>query len=136
MAYTSQSNKVELLVVVFAGRTDCRFADPVISTIALDPARGDMMTAEFMVPISTVQSSYTYEYGEKTEVAITSFFDNYGVMGARIVAPVRARGTLEYEFKGQNGALAGQRATFLDQRIGGWMGSGAKQRIVGLVSLS
>lgn len=70
--------------------------------------------------------------GTTSEAAILGFFDNYGITGARIIAPKKSRGIFEYEFKGQNPSIACQRATTLGTRPGNFMGLDRLTEAVGL----
>lgn len=54
--------------------------------------------------------------------AIMTIFDNYGVAGARLLAPIAPSGTYTYELKGQTPAIAGQHSTSLGEMDGSWMG--------------
>ncbi|KAJ7766472.1 hypothetical protein DFH07DRAFT_955203 [Mycena maculata] len=99
-----------LVVVVFpAGQSS--FKRPTISDITLDPARGTLLLADWMTPLRALRTSYVYPDEGKgtatTDAAIIMFFDNYGLLGTRVVAPV-TKGSLEYELKGQTPAIAGQ----------------------------
>lgn len=137
VAYTSQVNNILINVVVFPGRNNGTFGEPTVSSIELDPNLGNLMSAEFLKPLKTVQASYLYPGGDGTtsEAAILGFFDNYGVIGARIIAPKKSRGTLEYEFKGQNPSIAGQRSTTLGAQPGNFMGLDRLTAAVGLVKV-
>lgn len=53
--------------------------------------------------------------GSTTTGAVMSFFDNYGIIGTRIVAPVGG-GNYAYKLAGQDGALAGQQALTIGSR--------------------
>ena len=133
VAYTSQDNFIEQTVIVFAGRQNGTFAKPVVSPIQLDPNIGKLLTAEYMLPLTTVQAQYTYLDNSTTAAGIMAFFDNYGIVGARMLAPKAAKGTFKYEFKGQNPSIAGQRSTTLGQRPGDWMGLDKRKEVVGLL---
>jgi hypothetical protein len=88
IAYTSDASNLFLDVIVFPSRADGTYDSPVVSPIQLDPKIGNLMTGEFMRPLSTTQSSYTYpDTGKRTSAGIMSFFDNYGIIGTRIIAP-------------------------------------------------
>ncbi|KAJ6528628.1 hypothetical protein DFH09DRAFT_1371197 [Mycena vulgaris] len=101
-----------LVVVVFRAGSYA-FDPPIVSEIMLGPEQGTLLTAKWMTPLRAMQTSYTYPTPGKngqavtTHAAILIFFDNYAVLGARVLAPVK-RGDLRYEFKGQNPAIAGQ----------------------------
>ncbi|KAJ7922002.1 hypothetical protein B0H13DRAFT_2413373 [Mycena leptocephala] len=82
-------------------------ASPVVSEITLNPDKGYLLNAPFMEPLRTMLTSYTYPGGETTDAAIIMFFDNYGILGARVMAPV-TKGSTSYELKGQIPAISGQ----------------------------
>lgn len=134
-AYTSQEHNIFVNVIVFPGTSTGGFDHPVISAITLPEDIALRVTADFMTPWSTSRSSYTYPGGQTTDAAFTAFFDNFGLVGARIVAPVSVRGTFKYELKGQAGSIAGQRANFLGTRPKKWMGRRQRPVAVGLVAL-
>ncbi|KAG8531944.1 uncharacterized protein KY384_003580 [Bacidia gigantensis] len=135
VTYTSLENNIVLHVVVFPGRTDGTFASPIVSPITIDPEVGRLMSAEFMTPMKTIQADFTYPVdGSITSAGIISFFDNYGIVGARMIAPKTAKGTFEYEFKGQNPSIAGQRSTTLGKRPGNWMGLDRREEAIGLLA--
>jgi hypothetical protein len=134
VAYTSDASNLILNVVVFPARGDGRFDNPAVSRIALDPQVGTLFTAEFMQPLYTAQTSYTYPYvGTQTSGAIISFFDNYGVIAARIIAPEASHGSYKYELKGQDGAIAGQRSFTIGERPKDWMGLRRRTQAIGIV---
>ncbi|MCJ1385456.1 hypothetical protein MMC17_008579 [Xylographa soralifera] len=157
VAYTSDKSNIEVSVIVFPGEkptggaaSTLRFGEPVVSPITVPSEIGYLVIAEFMKPMYTARSSYAYpssrnhklSAGEdamvtrdsSTDAAIMAFFDNYGVVGARLVAPV-APGSLRYELKGQNPAIPGQRAVFVGERPADWMGLDKKRQVMGIVSL-
>jgi hypothetical protein len=105
-----------LVVVVFPWPDD--IGSPIISEIALNPEKGYLLTAEFMTPLRIMLTSYTYPGGEITDAAIIMFFDNYGILGARVLAPV-TKGSTSYELKGQIPAISGQASNHLGQRLVG-----------------
>ena len=133
VAYTSQENNIIQNVIVFPGQHNGTFSGPVVSPITLDPSVGSLLSAEFMLPLKTVQAQYTYKDGSSTDAGIMAFFDNYGIVGARMLAPKTAKGTYKYEFKGQNPSIAGQRSTTLGERKGTWMGLNKKTEVIGLL---
>ena len=135
VAYTAGEYNINVNVIVFPGLSSGGFGDPVVSAITLPERIALRVTADFMQPWSTFQSSYTYPNGERTNAAFTAFFDNFGLVGARIVAPVNAKGTFQYEIKGQAGSIAGQRSNFLGMRSKHWMGRRQHPSAVGLIAL-
>lgn len=136
VAYTSDASNLFLHVVVFPSRADGTFDDPVVSKIELDSQIGNLFTAEFMQPLYTTQTTYTYtNTGNRSSGAIMSFFDNYGIISTRIIAPEASRGTYKYELKGQDSAIAGQRSLTLGERPKNWMGLRKKTQSIGIVSL-
>ena len=136
VAYTADGDNINVNVIVFPGLISGGFRDPVVSAITLPEKIALRVTADFMRPWSTSHSSYTYPNGERTNAAFMAFFDNFGLVGARIVAPVNAKGTFQYEIKGQTGSIAGQRSNFLGTRPREWMGRRQRSSAVGLVALT
>ncbi|KAL2679406.1 hypothetical protein Neosp_010180 [[Neocosmospora] mangrovei] len=134
VGYTSDASNLFLHVVVFPSRGDGTFDTPVVSRIQLDPQIGNLFTAEFMQPLYTTQTTYTYtNTGSRTLGAIMSFFDNYGIIATRIIAPEVSRGTYKYELKGQDSAIAGQRSSTLGERPKDWMGLRKKTQSIGII---
>ena len=134
VAYTSDASNMSLDVVVFPSRADGTFDPPVVSPIQLDPQIGELLTGEFMRPLYTMQATYTYPVTEqRTAGAIMSFFNNYGIIAARIIAPETVRGSFKYELKGQDSAIAGQRSSTMGERPDKWMGLNKKTQQIGIV---
>ena len=134
VAYTSDASNTFLNVVVFPSKADGLFKAPVVSPIQVDPSIGKRFTAAFMQPLYTTRATYTYAAtGETTTGAILSFFDNYGIIAARMIAPGASRGSFRYELKGQEPAIAGQRALTLGERPGNWMGLDRRTQRIGIV---
>jgi hypothetical protein len=136
MTYTSDPSNLFVSVIVFPARADGSFDNPVISRIALDPNVGTLFTAEFMQPLYTAQTTYTNPHVEtQTSGTIISFFDNYGVIAARVIAPEASHGSYKYELKGQDGAIAGQRSFTFGERPRDWMRLRRKTQAIGIVPL-
>ncbi|RBQ66871.1 hypothetical protein FVER14953_21254 [Fusarium verticillioides] len=136
VGYASDESSIFLTVVVFPRRGDGKFDAPIVSKIELDSQMGSLFTAEFMKPLYTAQTTYTYSTsGMTSSGAIMSFFDNYGIIAARIVAPEASRGTYKYELKGQDSAIAGQRSLTLDERPKQWMGLRKKSQSIGIIPM-
>lgn len=133
VAYCSDASLIFIDVVVFPGSKDGTFKSPVVSPIVLDSAVGRLFTAEFMKPLYTTQARYTYPGGGNgsTSGAIMSFFENYGIVGCRIVVPVGG-GRYTYMLGGQDGAIAGQRALTLGTRPADWMGRPSPAQPIGI----
>ncbi|KAF7335120.1 Phosphatidylcholine-hydrolyzing phospholipase [Mycena venus] len=120
-------NEASLVVVVFPWNN---IKVPVVSKISLSTDKGSLLSAPFMVPVRTMLTSYTYPDGntadgeiipgETTDSAIIMFFDNYGILGARVLAPKKNAADSEYELKGQIPAIAGQavNATGWNKKVG------------------
>lgn len=101
VGYTSDASNLILNVIVFPSRENGTFDAPVVSEIKLDPKKGTLFTAEFMEPLYTTQTTFTYaNTGHRTSAAIMSFFGNYGIIATRIVAPEASRGTYKYAANG------------------------------------
>ncbi|CAH0016129.1 unnamed protein product [Clonostachys rhizophaga] len=119
---------------VFPSRANGTFDAPVVSEIQLDPKMGTLFTAEFMEPLYTAQTTFTYaNTGHRTSAAIMSFFDNYGIIATRIIAPEASRGTYKYALMGQDSAIAGQRSTTLGERRKDLMGLRRKTQRIGIM---
>ncbi|CAI6051777.1 unnamed protein product [Clonostachys chloroleuca] len=115
-------------------RENGTFDAPVVSEIKLDPKKGTLFTAEFMEPLYTTQTTLTYaNTGHRTSAAIMSFFDNYGIIATRIVAPEASRGTYKYALMGQDSAIAGQRSSTLGERPKNLMGLRRKTQSIGII---
>ena len=75
-----------------------------------------LVTADFMRPVNTVrvQGAKDDDLDQDRWPTFMETFDNYGILGARLVGPVNgSNGTVGYELKGQTPALAGQMSTGL-----------------------
>ena len=136
VAYTSTNPNGTLTVIVFPGRAGGDFAAPVSSEITLPASKGSLFTSSFMYPVYARQAAYTYSSGDdiSTGAGILSFFDNYGILGARMIAPVSATGTFAYEFKGQTPAVAGQLSQGLGWRAQNLMGRGESGGAIGFAN--
>ena len=141
VAYTSSNTHQILQVIVFPGLPETiGFDDPIVSDIQLESGIGKLLTASFMKPLYTRQASYTYPAGEldhsssdsTTEAGILSFFDNFGILGVRMMAPVTAADTFRFEFKGQIPAIAGQLSDALGWKPPDLMGRGEPGEAIGL----
>ncbi|CAL1694606.1 unnamed protein product [Somion occarium] len=126
-----------LIVVVFPGQSDFTFGDPIISPITLDPGRGSLFDAPFMTHVKAGRAQSTYPAingpATTTYAAILAFFDNVGILGSRIIAPVKVTGTYSYELKGQTPAIAGQVSRGLGLHDDKWMGRGELPQTVGIM---
>lgn len=131
VGYASSESNTTLTVVVFPGREGCYFQDPVVSSITLPAEKGTLFTSSFMHPVYARQAAYSYPEELSTDAGILSFFDNYGILGVRMLAPVTATGTHNYEFKGQNPAIAGQLSPGLGWRAQNLMGRGESSEAIG-----
>jgi hypothetical protein len=121
------------LVVVAFPVTSTGIGTPTISYIALKPGQGSLLTAPFMTPLRAMQTSYTYPgSGTRTDAGIMMFFDNYGILGTRVLAPITA-GSASYEFKGQTPAISGQPSTALGMTPATLMGSQGRSRAIGIM---
>lgn len=133
VAYTSNDSNTTLTVIVFPGRAGGDFAAPVWSEITLPASKGSLFTSSFMYPVQARQAAYTYSSRDNisTDAGILGFFDNYGILGVRMIAPVNATGTFAFEFKGQTPAIAGQLSTGLGWRAQNLMGRGESSEAIG-----
>jgi len=133
VTYTSDASNMFLDVVIFPSKADGTFGSPIVSPILLDPQIGTLLTGEFMRPLYTTRASYTYPAtGQRTSVGIMSFFDNYGIIATRVLAP-ESPGSFKYVLKGQDSAISGQRSLTIGERPEKWMGLNRKVQQVGIV---
>ena len=123
-----------LNVIVFPGQSDFTFGDPIISEITLDPSKGSLFDASFMTHIKAGRAQYVYpnSNGTTSYTGIMAFFDNYGILGSRLLAPVGS-GTYAYELKGQTPAIAGQISRGLGIMDNSWMDRGELPQTVGII---
>ena len=131
VGYASSESNTTLTVIVFPGSKGCHIQDPVVSKITLPAEKGTLFTSSFMHPVYARQAAYSYPEGLSTDAGILSFFDNYGILGVRMLAPVTATGTYNYEFKGQTPAIAGQLSPGLGWRAQNLMGRGESSEAIG-----
>lgn len=105
-----------LTVLAFKPKLDesSGFEPPVISSIASN--KGNLLTAPFMIPLVARQAAYKFP-GTTYQVdsGILMAFDNYGMLGVRVLRPKSYSGTLEYDIGGQLPAVAGQQSATLGQ---------------------
>ncbi|KAI1454127.1 hypothetical protein F4805DRAFT_469599 [Annulohypoxylon moriforme] len=105
-----------LTVLAFKPKLDEKsgFESPIASKITSD--KGPLLTASFMKPILAGQAAYRFpDSPGKVDSGILMAFDNYGIMGVRLLRPKRNSGTLSYEISGQLPAIAGQMSASLGQ---------------------
>ncbi|KAB8279030.1 hypothetical protein BDV30DRAFT_232906 [Aspergillus minisclerotigenes] len=126
---------VDFQVAVFPGFGDGTFGAPVVSPISLNPANGTLLTASFMKSIKVHKADYVYP-GTSTasKGGILAMFDNYGIIGGRMLAPVLSSGSLYYEFKGQVPAVAGQSSQGLGWHSSSWMGREQRPEAIGILT--
>ena len=134
VGYASSQSNTTLNVVVFPGKAGCKFADPIVSTITIPSEKGTLFTSSFMYPVHARQAPYSYSGTLRTEAGILSYFDNYGILGARMIAPVSDTGTYIYEFKGQTPAIAGQLSSGLGWRAQNLTGRGETSEAIGFAN--
>ncbi|THC87924.1 hypothetical protein EYZ11_012630 [Aspergillus tanneri] len=106
-------------VVVFPGLDEFAFGSPQTSVISSD--KGRLFNASFMKPVYAAQARYRFSAEPRTCVsdgAILQVFDNYGILGIRLVAPLVPQGSYAYEAKGQTPAVAGQLSCGLGTKPG------------------
>ena len=131
VGYASSKSDTTLTVFVFPGNGGCTFLDPILSDITIPAEKGTLFTADFMHPLYARQAPYSYSEDLKTGAGILSFFDNYGILGARMIAPVSDTGSFQYEFKGQIPAVAGQLSQGLGWRAQNLMDRGESGEAIG-----
>lgn len=110
------ANDESLTVLAFKPKPDefSGFESPIISRITSD--KGTLLTAPFMEPISAGQAAYRFpNFTYQVDSGILMAFDNYGVMGIRLLRSKSYNGTLSYEVGGQLPAVAGQISAALGQ---------------------
>ena len=88
-----------------------------------------------MTNIKTVGTGYRFEDGTVSGAGVLSFWDNLGVLGVRMAAPVSANGGSRFELKGQTPGIAGQVSAGLGSNEGvvKVMGTGAPLEELGFV---
>ena len=138
IGYTSTDSNTTLTILVFPGTSTCAFDPPVVSNITFPESKGSLFTASFMAPLHTRQANFIYKHEggtyETVGSGILSYFDNYGILGVRMVAPVTPRGSYEFEFKGQIPAVAGQISDGLGWRPQNQMGLGEPGVAIGFAN--
>lgn len=94
-----------LTVLVFASNGDFSFSAPTVSRIV---ANGTLFNPAFFKSILVAPASIDSPgSGSQAKTGILQLFDNYQVLGARLLGPV-SNGSQKYELKGQLPAIAGQ----------------------------
>ena len=95
-------------VLLFPGLDGFAFGDPQTSIINSD--KGSLFNASFMKPVIARQAKCPLDTDPVTITngAVLQVFDNYGIMGVRLMGPVMLEGSRAYEVKGQVPAIAGQ----------------------------
>ncbi|OJD34158.1 phosphatidylcholine-hydrolyzing phospholipase [Diplodia corticola] len=102
----------QLTVLAVPGAAPPRFFERTVSRSPIGASdKGSELTAAFMRPVAAFPARYRFpRSGEETSAAVLSLFDNYGVLGVRVVRPSAPAGSLAYEIGGQIPAVAGQLA--------------------------
>lgn len=99
-----------LATVVFPSRGDYTFGEPVVSRIYI-PNTGFNPSHFKSISVKPVEFELTHlKKVTSQNTGILQFFDNYQILGARLLGPV-APGSLYYELKGQIPSIAGQIST-------------------------
>ena len=134
VGYTSTDSNTTLTILVFPGTETCAFGSPVVSNITFPKDKGSDFTTSFMAPLYTRRADFIYKKSEgiheTLKSAILSYFDNFGILGARMLAPIN-QSSYEFEFKGQIPAIAGQISNGLGWRPQNHMGLGEPGVAVG-----
>lgn len=124
---------VELNVVVFPGTSNGTFGAPVVSPISLDSSKGTLLTAAFMSSVKVHRAEYVYPAtNETSKASILAVFDNFGIIGVRMLAPVQPTGSYQYEFKGQVPAVAGQSLNGMKWHAPDWMSRQERRNAIGV----
>lgn len=96
-----------LRTVVFPSLGDYSFGEPVVSTISIPES---LFNPAFFRSVLVAPAEFQYPETQgnlKVNTGILQFFDNYQILGARLLAPTSPT-SLNYELKGQTPAIAGQ----------------------------
>jgi hypothetical protein len=98
-----------LFTVVFPAISGYRYGYPVTKLIT-PPGKVETFTAPFLNSIRAEPVAYTYKSGKTTKAAVLQLFDNFGVLGARLLAPMLGENNEKYQYEavGQVPAIAGQ----------------------------
>lgn len=120
------TNDSTLTTVVFPNIPRDVFSEPVVSTISILKS---LFNPTFFKSVLVKSASYDYlTSGVSIKTAILQLFDNYQLLGARLLAPVKHK-SFQYELKGQTPSIAGQTTVGTGseaQESGDWQGFFAK----------
>ena len=107
----SEEDTRTLTTLVFPPTQEGGFAAPV-STLIQAPPNIREFTNSYLKSIQVEKVDYRYRDGKTTDGAIMQLFDNYGILGARLLVPKQGNGIekFQYEVRGQVPAIAGQRS--------------------------
>ena len=107
----SKADSHTLTTLVFPPASGDAFSAP-ISTLIEAPHNIPAFTTAYLKSLLVAQVGYKYPNGKWTDAAIMQLFDNYGILGARLLVPKQGNGMdkWKYEVKGQVPAIAGQRS--------------------------
>jgi len=141
IAYISSQNNTAFQTVVFPsipGSSSNQikgFNTPIVSNLSFTSTVTDFWAGNFMTNVKTVGTSYRYDDGTVSGAGVLSFWDNLGVLGVRMAAPVNAKGGSAFELKGQTPGVAGQVSAGLGSNGGvvQAMGTGAPLEQLGFV---
>ena len=146
----------ELKVAVFPGLNDSDrptaiastrgyplwgFDNPVVSGLGISKDVTNFFAAPFMKTLVTHNVDYKYPNttDKVSKAGLLTFFDNLGILGARMAAPVFQNGSgFRYEIKGQTPAIAGQTSRGLGwEKVMAWgfNSSPEPQRLIGILPL-
>ncbi|KAH8590131.1 hypothetical protein B0O99DRAFT_635297 [Bisporella sp. PMI_857] len=111
------------------------FGNYVISRLVPDSPK---WANRFMTPLSIHNVEYITS-GPKpvvSQAGILMFFDNFGVLGVRLIAPVHGDGhDFKYELKGQTPAISGQVSSGLGWSPEDVMGTANSKKLIGILPL-
>jgi len=140
IAYISSKTNTAFQTVVFPSIPGSSnqikgFNTPIISNISFPLSITNFWAGGFMTNAKTVGTGYRFEDGAVSGAGVLSFWDNLGVLGVRMAAPVSGKGGAEFELKGQTPGIAGQVSAGLGSNEGvvKVMGTGAPLEELGFV---
>ena len=106
-----------LSTLVFPRDPTSGFLPPTVSPVKIP--EGDLtFTAPFLKTLRVQQTPYINRETEaRAQGGLLQLFDNFGLLGARLLAPISEDGGLSYEVVGQDPALAGQASDVIGWRF-------------------
>ena len=106
-----------LSTIVFPQSRTTGFLPPTAKPVKI-PDGFPSVTAPFSKTLRVQQTPYiSHGTGARVEGGLLQFFDNGGMLGARLLAPALEDGGLSYEVVGQDPTLAGQASNVIGWRF-------------------